>query len=135
MPFSVAFWFVVIEVALEKATILILPLALNHLTLQEYSNILLPSFCENICAFSFFLSIDPIAGVNVSIFVSHHTFSVTFTIFPIPIIVTYSFVMMFADSTLQVINPFTVVERSRLIIAFTVSFCCISVDALSVSDL
>ena len=134
-PFTVALGFVVVEVASEVTSIRILPLATNHLTLQELTHEFLSRLGKYISSLSVFLTVRPVARVDVSIFVGHDSFSMSLPILPVAVVVTDSFVVLFADSRLKIVLP-----RSLISVAWSTSFTLLSclsgsVDTLTMSEL
>ena len=74
------------------------------------TNVFLASFSKHISGFSVFLAKRPVSWVDVSIFVSHNSFAVTLTVLPVSVVVTDSFVVLLADTRLNVIFPGAIVE-------------------------
>ena len=97
-PFAIALGFVVVEVTSEVATVRVLPLTTDHLTLQELSYVFLARLSKHICSLTIFLTVRPVARVDVPIFVSHDSLSMSFAILPVTVVVANTFVMLFADT-------------------------------------
>jgi hypothetical protein len=105
------------------------------LTFQELTYEFLSRLSEHISSLSVFLTVCPVARVNVSIFVGHDSLAMTFTILPVAIVITNTFVVLFAYARLKIVFP-----RSFISVAWSAGFTffsCLSesVDALTMSEL
>jgi len=106
------------ELALEVRAVGVKPLSIDQLTVFEFSNIFLARFEENVRALSVFLSVFPVARVNIFIQVGHHTFSAPLSILPVAVVFTNLRVHLFADTVLAVVNPSTLVLNWFFLRAF-----------------
>ena len=93
------------KVALECGAVGVKPLAVDKLSVLESSDVLLACLEENVGSLSIFLSIGPVAGVNIFIEVSHDALSVSVSVFPVAVVLAHLRVHLFANSVLAVVNP------------------------------
>jgi len=105
VPFTLSLWLVKSEGALEVGTVGISPLSVHEVAILETSNVLLSCLFEDVSTLSVLLSLSPVARVDVLVLVSHHAFSVTFTLLPVAVILTDILVCLFTDSALLIVFP------------------------------
>ena len=98
MPFTLSFWLVESEAALKVGSVGITPLSLHEVSILESANVLFARQFKDVGALTVFLSIGPVTGVDVLIFVSHNAFTMTLTILPVAIIFTDILVLLLADA-------------------------------------
>ena len=103
LPHSLAFWFVVLELALEVATIWVRPSTFTKPVLHPFSNIFHASGIEDVGSLSMFFAIEPVSTVNVLVGVNEHSFTLFFTIIPLAVILALVSINQPSNSTLQVI--------------------------------
>ena len=96
------------------------------------SNILLVSRCVRVRALTVFLSVLPVARVEVFIVVAHYAFTVALAVLPVAVVVAGAGVGLFADAVAEVVEPCAGVDA--FVCAFF-SVGLVSVLALTVSFL
>ena len=93
------------KVALKVAAVRVDPLTADELAILELANVLLASLEVDVGALAVFLSIGPVARVDVLIRVGHDTFAVSLAILPVTVVLADLGVHLLADSVLVVVNP------------------------------
>ena len=112
IPFSVSLWLIIIEVALEEGAVWIQPFSLGHLSTSPGSNVFHASLFENISTLAVFLSFFPLSGIDIFIIIYHDSFSVSFTLFPMAVILSYSCVGLLAYTVFIIFEPSSFVSIS-----------------------
>ena len=132
VPATLSLWLVEAEVAFEVWTVRIEPLAANKLSVLEVADVLLSRLEEDVSALSILLSIGPVARVDIFIQVGHDAFTVSVSIFPVPVIFTNLSIHLFADTVLLVVLPCALV--CNRVCVFSTHWC-IGVVSLSMTNL
>ena len=115
VPATSALRLVEAKVALEVGAVGVAPLACDELTILESSDVLLACLFEDVGALAVFLSISPVAGVDVFIEVGHDALAVPLTVLPVPVVFADLRVHLLSDSVLAVVNPGALVLDGFLI--------------------
>ena len=97
------------EVALKIAAIWVDPLTADQLAIFKGANVLLSRLEVDVGALAVFLSICPVARVDILVHISHDALAMPLSIFPVTVVLTALGVHLLADSMLVVVNPGTLV--------------------------
>ena len=110
-PSALALRFVIFEVAVETCSVGVDPLAIHHLAFHEDASVLLSCFLKNVGTFTLLLAFDPVAAVEVCVFVSHDSLTMAKSILPIAVINTFVCVDLLADARLEVVFPTALIRH------------------------
>jgi len=105
LPLAGTLGFIEVEVAFEVGAVGVTPLSLDELTRLKGANVLLASLVKDVGTLTVFLSLDPVARVDVLAGVSHNALAVTLSINPVAVVLADTFVSLDTDSVLLVIFP------------------------------
>ena len=105
VPAALALRLVKTEVTLEESSVGVDPLAWDNQSVFEFTNVFFACFVKDICALSIFLSAFPFSRVNILVSVSHDSFSMAFSIFPVAIVLTLTDVVLSSDAWLSALLP------------------------------
>jgi len=113
-PFASTLGLVLVELALEVRAVRVDPLSSDELSVFVLADVFLSSLVDDVGALAFFVSVYPLAGVDIRINVSHDAFSVTVAVFPVSIVISDTNVFLLADAVLLVPVPLTAVGNRNL---------------------
>ena len=109
VPASCSLRLVEPEVALEVGAVRVEPLAVDELSVFEFAHVLLACFEEDVGALAIFLSIGPVARVDVFVEVSHDSLAVPLAVLPVAVVLAHLGIHLLANAVLEVVNPGTLV--------------------------
>ena len=117
-PFTFSSRFIVIESTFKISTIRIFPLSTYKLSTLPLPNKLHTSREKYISSLSIFLTIFPITWIHILINISHNSFSISESIGPVTVILSYSIVWLLTNSWFHILIPLSLVSVLRIIWAF-----------------
>ena len=132
-PFAGTLRLVLVELAFEVGAVRVDPLSRYELAIFVDANIFLSSLEDDVGSFAFFVSVCPVARVNVRIYVGHDTFTVAVTVLPVTVVVSYTNVLLHADAVLLVAVPLTAIGNGSF--ATFGEFVGVGVDTATLSNL
>jgi len=102
-PFASAFGFIILEFAFEIGSIGIGPSACHESVFTPFSNIFHSSGIEDISSLTVFFTIQPLARVDILIWVDEHALTLFSALLPLAIILTFINVDQSSDAMFEVI--------------------------------
>ena len=105
VPLTRSFRHIIVELAFEESTVGIEPLSLDQVSALEIADKLLHGLVEYVGSLAIFLAVFPLSTIDVFVGVDHHSLSVLLAVLPVPVVLTQTCVVLFADSVLDVVLP------------------------------
>ena len=98
VPAALALWLVKAKVTLEESAIGVDPLSGDNHSVFEFANVFLASFVKNVRTLTILLSSFPLARVYILISISHDSFTMAFSVFPVAVVFTLTNVVLSSDA-------------------------------------